>query len=74
MPFLETSALYLYGEDRMLAVGAYFILKWANRRAKIGTYATALQMRKQGIPFEMALLILAHSRERFHYLHPKGKL
>lgn len=40
------------------AVGHYFIVKYANRVAESGYFVTAKQMRKQGIPLNVAMLIL----------------
>jgi len=45
-------------EHLMKTVGRYFICKYRARCAASNVSAVALQMRKQGVPIEIALLIL----------------
>lgn len=40
-------------------IHTWFVSKWRDRAAKVGTFEAARQMRKQGIPVEIALLALA---------------
>lgn len=46
--------------EREAKVGFYFLHKYATRQAEAGTQAVARQLRKQGVPLELALLILAN--------------
>lgn len=39
-------------------VGDFFIAKHRRRAAEVGTQAAAVQLRKQGVPLDVALLIL----------------
>lgn len=40
-------------------VGAWFIAKWRQRCTESGVQIAAMQMRKQGIPLEVALCVLS---------------
>lgn len=40
------------------SLGAWFKAKYQQRQARVGTFATATQMRKQGIPLDIALAVL----------------
>ena len=44
------------------AVGAWFMTKWRQRRGESGVLTTAKQMRKQGIPLEVALFVLCGTK------------
>lgn len=39
--------------------GLWFVRKWLKRKAEAPTQVVALQMKKQGIPVEVAVFILA---------------
>lgn len=47
----------------MIAIAQYFTNKWRQRATGTGHFMAAKQMRKQGIPIEMALLILFGERK-----------
>lgn len=42
----------------IVTIGAYFHTKWRIRAKEVGHFTAAKNMRKQGIPLEMALLVL----------------
>lgn len=44
--------------DRIQTVGAYFVAKWNQRAREKGTEHAARMMRKQGIPLDVALVVL----------------
>lgn len=44
----------------------YFVTKWRQRMADAGAFHTAKQMRKQGIPLGIALLLLFGVKERLN--------
>lgn len=41
-----------------MLVGQWFLNKWSERLKESNTYTVALQMKKQGVPIELALLAL----------------
>lgn len=48
----------------LVLLGQYFIAKWQDRLREIPIYSLAKQMRKQGIPLNIALLLLLGCTER----------
>ena len=40
-------------------LGLWFLNKWRDRLAEVSVHQAALNMRKQGAPLEIALLVLA---------------
>lgn len=40
-------------------LGLWFLSKWRGRLESVSTYQAALNMKKQGTPIEIALLVLA---------------
>jgi hypothetical protein len=46
-------------EFRIISACLWFSTKWRSRAAEIGVYGAARLMRKQGIPVEVAVSILA---------------
>lgn len=51
-------------EDKSLFLGHYFITKWRDRLVDSNYFSLAKQMRKQGIPLNIALLLLLGCTER----------
>ncbi len=51
--------------DTTQTVGLYFISKWQNRLLETTYYQVSKQMRKQGIPLDIALLILFGCKSKF---------
>ena len=47
-----------------MIIGQYFIAKWQDRLLETPIYSIAKQMRKQGIPLNIALLLLLGCTER----------
>lgn len=47
-----------------MIIGHYFLNKWRDRLSETPIYSLAKQMRKQGIPLNIALLLLLGCTER----------
>lgn len=45
--------------DPLLRVASFFVRKYRERARTVGVFVTAVQMRKQGISLQIAVLILA---------------
>ncbi len=48
-----------YKRDLIRRIGAWFQKHYQRRRIESGVFAAAKQLRKQGVPLEIALLLLA---------------
>jgi hypothetical protein len=54
-----SEAVIQTAEISAASIGAWFIAKWRHRCAESGVQIAAAQMRKQGIPLEVALCVLS---------------
>ena len=56
------------------ALGVFFLRKWQARAAEAGVFTAALQLRKQGVPVDIAVSLLARRRIDARFVYPRDEV